>query len=154
MKFSIRYFFSKCYQTLMKLQIWSHLLKISSIENFIFCAVTNWGPEFFVIYWPESFVIFYKDLQFFVILSQVAVAWKGFVTNKIFTLKRIFQFQEGLLFILYIPFRQNTASMTSFWKRCVLIIYLLTYLFCFSFCNWHYLEKNFYLLNVYVIFCK
>ena len=122
MKFSIRYFFSKCYQTLRKLQIWSHLLKISSIENFIFCAVANWGPEFFVIYWPESFVIFYKDLQFFVILSQVAVVWKGFVTNKILTLKRIFQFQEDLLFILYIPFRQNTASMTSFRIRCVLII--------------------------------
>ena len=124
MKFSIRYFFSKCYQTFRKLQIWSHLLKISSIENLIFCAVTNWRPEFLVIYWPESFVIFYKDLhlQFFVILSQVAAVWKGFVTNKILTLKRIFQFQEDLLFILYIPFRQNTASMTYFWIRCVLII--------------------------------
>ena len=51
---------------------------------------TNWGPEFFVIYWLGSLIIF------------------------------------------------------------CLIIYqiLLTYFFCFSFCNWYYLEKNFVLLNV------
>ena len=35
-KFSIKGFFSKCDQ---KLQIWSHLLKKSLMENFIFCAV-------------------------------------------------------------------------------------------------------------------
>ena len=39
MKFSIKYFFSKCDQILCFLQIWSHLLKKSLIENFIFCAV-------------------------------------------------------------------------------------------------------------------
>ena len=39
MKFSIEDFFSKCDQIRMKLRIWSHLLKKSSMENFIFCAV-------------------------------------------------------------------------------------------------------------------
>ena len=39
MKFSIRDFFSKCDQIRMKLRIWSHLLKNSLIENFIFYAV-------------------------------------------------------------------------------------------------------------------
>ena len=39
MKFSITYFFSKCDQIRRKLRIWSHLLKKSVIENFIFCAV-------------------------------------------------------------------------------------------------------------------
>ena len=34
MKFSMKAFFSKCDQIR-----WSHLLKKSSIENFIFCAV-------------------------------------------------------------------------------------------------------------------
>ena len=34
MKFSIKDFFSKCY-----LRIWSHLLKKSLMEIFIFCAV-------------------------------------------------------------------------------------------------------------------
>ena len=39
MKFSIKDFFSKCDQIRRKLQIWSHLLKKSLMENFIFCAV-------------------------------------------------------------------------------------------------------------------
>ena len=38
-KFSIQDLFSKCDQIRRKLQIWSHLLKKSVMENFIFCAV-------------------------------------------------------------------------------------------------------------------
>ena len=38
-KLSIKDFFSKCEQIRRKLQIWSHLLKKSLLENFIFCAV-------------------------------------------------------------------------------------------------------------------
>ena len=41
MKFSIKDFFSKCDQISKKLRIWSHLLKKSLMENFIFCAVTQ-----------------------------------------------------------------------------------------------------------------
>ena len=43
MKFSMKYFFSKCDQIHRKLQILSHLLKKSLIENFIFvkCNLTN-----------------------------------------------------------------------------------------------------------------
>ena len=40
MKFSIKDFFSKCDQIRSKLRIWSHLLKKSLMENFIFCAVS------------------------------------------------------------------------------------------------------------------
>ena len=39
MKISIKDFFSKCDQIRRKLQIWSHLLKKSIMENFNFCAV-------------------------------------------------------------------------------------------------------------------
>ena len=39
MKISIKDVFSKCYQIHSKLRIWSHLLKKSLTENFIFCAV-------------------------------------------------------------------------------------------------------------------
>ena len=39
MKFSINNFFSKCDQIRRKLRIWSHLLKKSFMENFIFYAV-------------------------------------------------------------------------------------------------------------------
>ena len=38
-KFSMKDFFSKCDQIRRKLRIWSHLLKKSLMENFIFCAV-------------------------------------------------------------------------------------------------------------------
>ena len=39
MKFSIKVYFSKCNQIRRKLRIWSQLLKKSSMENLIFCAV-------------------------------------------------------------------------------------------------------------------
>ena len=39
MKFFIKYFFSKCDQIRSFLRIWSHLLKKSLMEKFIFCAV-------------------------------------------------------------------------------------------------------------------
>ena len=39
LKFSIKDFFSKCDQIRKKLRIWSHLLKKSLMEHFIFCAV-------------------------------------------------------------------------------------------------------------------
>ena len=39
MKFSIKNYFSKCDQIRSFLRIWSHLLKKSLMENFIFCAV-------------------------------------------------------------------------------------------------------------------
>ena len=39
MKFSIKNFFSKCDQIHSLLRVWSHLLKKSLMENFIFCAV-------------------------------------------------------------------------------------------------------------------
>ena len=41
MKFSIKDFFSKFDQIRRKLRIWSHLLKKSLMENFIFCVVYN-----------------------------------------------------------------------------------------------------------------
>ena len=41
-KFSIKSFFSKCDQICRKLRIWSHLLKKSLMENFIFNAASDW----------------------------------------------------------------------------------------------------------------
>ena len=43
MKFSMKNFFSKCEQIRRNLRIWSHLLKKSLMENFIFCAVQDNG---------------------------------------------------------------------------------------------------------------
>ena len=41
MKFSIKDFLSKYDEIRRKLRIWSHLLKKSLMENFIFCAVRD-----------------------------------------------------------------------------------------------------------------
>ena len=46
MKFSIKDLFSKCDQIRRKLRIWSHLLKKSLMENFIFCAVIQVHANF------------------------------------------------------------------------------------------------------------
>ena len=43
-KFSIKDFFSKCDQIRRKLRIWSHLLKKSLMESFIFCALLLSDP--------------------------------------------------------------------------------------------------------------
>ena len=40
-KVAIEDFFSKCDEIRRELRIWSHLLKKSLIESFIFCAVTS-----------------------------------------------------------------------------------------------------------------
>ena len=41
MKFSIKDILSKCYQIHSFLGIWSHWLKKTLMENFIFCAMKN-----------------------------------------------------------------------------------------------------------------
>ena len=43
-KFPIKDFFSKCDQIRRSLWIWSHLLKKSLMENFIFCIVFSYAP--------------------------------------------------------------------------------------------------------------
>ena len=45
MKFSIKDFFAKCDEIRRKLRIWSHLLKKSLMENFIFCGVLSLRME-------------------------------------------------------------------------------------------------------------
>ena len=48
-KFFIKDFFSKCDQIRSFLRIWSHLLKKSVMENFIFCAVSKLWMNVFLI---------------------------------------------------------------------------------------------------------
>ena len=49
MKFSMKNFFSKCDQIGSFLQIWSHLLKKSLMENFISYAVLTIFAKLFII---------------------------------------------------------------------------------------------------------
>ena len=55
MKFSIKYFFSKCDQIRSFLRIWLHLLKKSLMKNFIFCAanVTKSAGNY-LVFWQRS----------------------------------------------------------------------------------------------------
>ena len=63
MKFSIKEFFCKYDQIRRKLRIWSHLLKKSLMENFIFCAV---GTVYRCQFWPQwtsDWLIYTKSFQ-------------------------------------------------------------------------------------------
>ena len=73
MKFSIKDFFSKCYQIRGKLRIWTHLLKKSLMENSIFCAVSVFDSVTVIVAWfpfvwlffsyPESRTLILKKLE-------------------------------------------------------------------------------------------
>ena len=54
MEFSIKDFFIKCDQIRRKLQIWSHLLKKSLMDNFIFCAVCSLATMKLQMNFPNS----------------------------------------------------------------------------------------------------
>ena len=54
MKFSIKHFFSKCDQIRSFLRIWSHLMKKSLLENFIFCAMYLFAMIFSLILFALS----------------------------------------------------------------------------------------------------
>ena len=67
MKFSNKDFFSKCDQIRRKLWIWSHLLKKSLLENFIFCAMFKQVciPSKFLVAQSRSPYIFIINFYFF-----------------------------------------------------------------------------------------
>ena len=64
MKFPIKDFFSKCDQIPSFLQIWSHLLRKSLIENFIFCAVILMYQYWTAVFQRRGFEK--KDIVFYV----------------------------------------------------------------------------------------
>ena len=72
MKFSIKDFFSKSDQIRRKLGIWSHLLKKSLMENFIFCAVYGSLSWTVVVCWSEPVHIGEPVLAF---TTQIVIHW-------------------------------------------------------------------------------
>ena len=70
LKFSIKDFFSKCDQIRRKLQIWSHLLKKSLIENFDFCAEKlNQNRSLLVFFIRIYISIFHYFMQDFMAIN-------------------------------------------------------------------------------------
>ena len=64
MKFSIKDFFSKCDQIRRNLQNWSHLLKKSLMENFIFCAENYWMVQNIPVFQLSFFGIMLSNTQY------------------------------------------------------------------------------------------
>ena len=129
MKFSIKYFFSKCDQICRKLQIWSQLLKKSLMENFIFCAViiivflTN--PGCFWVY------IFYfadvKNFDGFCLQFGFATNWScnfARMSNKLFIVYKLWKGAQGVaewnLYIIFLWYKSylDKIFFPFFYKTC------------------------------------
>ena len=71
MKFSIKDFFSKCDQIHRKQWIWSHLLKKSLMENFIFCGVNVLNNGTFVRRYLHVIFENVSEINFSLPLDQI-----------------------------------------------------------------------------------
>ena len=83
MKFSNKDFFSKCYQICSFLLIWSHLLKKSLMESFIFCAVERFYKIFFsdnMQYhkrWEfQTYLIQPNSLSYIRVCNSLTLSWR------------------------------------------------------------------------------
>ena len=67
MKFFIKDFFSKFDQIRSFLRIWSHLVKKSLMENFIFCAVlqVTWETWTLLLTFQFNFALFKMKIKYF-----------------------------------------------------------------------------------------
>ena len=61
MKFSIKYFFSKCDQIHSFERIWPHLLKKSLMENLIFCTVQVSIDQVFYALYYDQYKLFFNS---------------------------------------------------------------------------------------------
>ena len=87
MKFSIKGFFSKCDQIRRWLRIWSHLLKKSLIENFIFCVMNVLvGYEKYIQQWFD-YIRKIKLLWLTKLHDFLTVPWCLFLETPIFKVK-------------------------------------------------------------------
>ena len=122
MKFSINGFFSKCDQIRRFLRIWSHSLKKSLMENFIFCAVKFCAITNQINYMRFSFYY-----------SHLLMLWSSLSYRK-------------LPPIFYTTFHQSKMILLLFF------ILLFFFIFsCFCWWPWyrHYILLNFfYMLSV------
>ena len=107
MKFSIKDFFSKCDQIRSFLRIWSHLLKKSLIENFIFCAVYRCWLKRNLYQWRVGmlFIIFYtiyfKSGCTLIRLNFTRISCEFNFANKMKFFQRVFIFLSFLKFFSF-----------------------------------------------------
>ena len=98
MTFSVKDFFSKCARIRRKLRIWSHLLKKSSTENFIFCAVGLFLSEWVYIFRSKINANFTKKRGFFSTKNEAEYA---FANLRKFGMSQVFIVRCNTLMQLY-----------------------------------------------------
>ena len=92
-KFSIKDFFSECDQIRSFLRIWSHLLKKSLMETFIFCAVYNSLFNFFLtnkLFTPSQSSFLPRESCIIQLLSLIHKIQTAFDDNPIVNEKEVF----------------------------------------------------------------
>ena len=95
MRFFITDFFSKCDRIRSFLRVWSHLLKKSLMENFIFCAVKT---ETLLIYW-QCILDFLNDIS------------ASLISNLHFELTQLCVWEVCLLFFWPTQFESSALSL-------------------------------------------
>ena len=118
MKFSIKDFFSK-YVQIRWLRIWSHLLKKSLMENFIFCAVLVFHTEglktFCRIIFKLTLFFSLKLKQHFSSNTGHTFSHSESLTAKNAIVKGFEAVGKKVKFIMTVKF--NTKATTNIWKK-------------------------------------
>ena len=144
MKFSIKDFFSKYYQIRRKLRIWSHLLKKSLMENFIFCAVSGALLWILRVFWEQLLCrkrerLSLLNLPFFLpFLSQYVKISSKLGERSINSQDVLDEFPFGavkLLVLVQLPSWQLSINLTTklfyhvfLWRKTILLT-------CSKLCN-------------------
>ena len=107
MKLTMMDFFSKCDRIRRFLRIWSHLLRKSLMENFIFCAVKREGEAL-----PKWFFIF----------NQLENEWQNeyYLDNLNLTSFCSRTSLQLLMFPIYISIKKESMiilKITNFWRK-------------------------------------
>ena len=126
MKFSIKDFFSKCDQIRKKLRIWSHLLKKSLMDNFIFNEVEYinyygvcWNKMIMSRIWTETIELKEQINKFLLIPAKVKICFQAVSHNSIFI--TIAVFNRSFVFIwtqFWRPFIHRSRLLRSCYSQC------------------------------------
>ena len=122
MKFSIKDFFSKCDQIRSFLRIWSHLLKKSLMENFIFCEVFHIARKKLntkIFIWAESVIINNNNTSF-----QKGNWGQNITPTFLHIFVNIMEKKPSTKFYVVSDYFWRSCKVTKFWmiRRCLYVI--------------------------------
>ena len=120
MKFSIKDLFSKCDLIGSFPRIWSHLLKKSLMENFIFCAVFQFFHILVIILIKEQFTLW---------ITKFHIQWQYFPTLNLVYLYLLHVFMRTI-FCLSLNFLQKVLQIRLVFPSYFFYFYLLIFFNC------------------------